>query len=203
MLSIFTDSLPKSVVAGVALWAGVSYFVTGPEAGARVARADFLPVCEANFKHLAQTMGAQRLRALPEPSFDPMQDMAAEHVKRLRDNPFMMQMRQMSGGMGDLFGIDQMADAALEQMGAAKRQAQRAYREARARIERETAGTIAKAGDVCSCVVNAAIQETRTEWAIFAGSLTMIAPQPVKTFDQTMAQVHRAGGCDAAGKAGA
>lgn len=202
MLSIFTDSLPKSVVAGVALWAGVSYFITGPEAGARVARADFLPACEANFKNLAQTMGEQRLRALPEPSFDPMQEHAADTVRRLQNNRFMTQLRMMGGEMTDLFGLDGAAKAALAQMELARTTARHAYDQARARIKEETAGTIAKAGDVCSCVANAAVADTRTEWALFAGSLTLIEPAPIKNFAQTMAQVHGAGGCDA-GKTGA
>lgn len=203
MLSILTDTLPKPVLAGAALWAGVSYFLVGPEAATRIARADFVPVCEANIKTLTMQAGDARLRALPKPSLNPMQEHAADTVRRLQNNPFMNQLRMMGGGMGDLFGIDGAANAALAQMEQARRTAKAAYDQARARIKAETAGALAKAGDVCSCMADAAIAQTRTDWAIYAGTITLFQPAALKNFGQAMAQAHGAGGCDAAGKAGA
>ncbi len=103
--------------------------------------------------------------------------------------------------MADIFGIDQAANAALEQMDHAKRTARRAYDAARVRIKAETDAQVAGAGDVCACVADAAIAQTRTDWAIYAGTLTLYEPAPVANFSQTMAKVHGAGAC--AGKAGA
>lgn len=201
MLSILTDTLPKPVLAGAALWATVSYFVIGPEAGSRIARADHVSVCTANFEMMAAKIGEERLRALPVPSLDPMQELAVDQVRRLQNNPFMNHLRGMSGGMADIFGIDQAANAALAQMDHAKRTARQAYDAARSRIKAETNAQVAGAGDVCSCVADAAIAQTRTDWAIYAGTLTLYEPAPVVNFSQTMAKVHGAGAC--AGKAGA
>lgn len=203
MLSILTDTLPKPVLAGAVLWAGVSYFLTGPEAASRIARADFVPVCEADIKTLTMQAGDARLRALPKPSLDPMREHAADTVRRLQNNPFMNQLRMMGGGMGDMLGIDGAANAALAQMEQAKRTAKAAYDQARERIKAETAGNIAKAGDVCSCVADMAIRETLSDWAIYAGTVTLFQPSSLKNFAQVMAQAYGAGGCDAAGKAGA
>lgn len=105
--------------------------------------------------------------------------------------------------MGDPFGIESTANAALAQMEQAKRTARAAYDQARERIKAETAGNIAKAGDVCSCVADMAIRETRTDWAIYAGTITLFQPSSIENFAQAMAQAHGAGGCEAAGKAGA
>lgn len=203
MFSILTDTLPKPVLAGAVLWAGVSYFVTGPEAASRIVRADFRPVCEANFENMAMETGEARLRALPMPSVDPMENYAVDTVRRLQNNPFMTQLRMMGGEMADMFGLDGAANAALAKIEQARRTAKAAYGQARERIEAETVSMVAKAGDVCGCVADAAIAQTRTDWALYAGSMTLIAPAPVATFGQTMAQVYKAGGCDAAGKAGA
>lgn len=123
MLSIFTDSLPKPILAAAAIWAGLSYSVTGPEAGTRIARADYLPVCEAGFSAMVADAGVERLRSLPVPSLDPMQQFALSQVQRLQSNPFMDQLRGTSGGMGDVFGISEAADAAMAQMNHAQRSA--------------------------------------------------------------------------------
>lgn len=202
MLSIFTDSLPKPVLAAAVSWAVISYLVTGVEVASRVTRADYLPVCEAGFSAMVADAGVERLRSLPVPSLDPMQQLALSQVNRLQNNPFMNQLRGMSGGMGDIFGISEMADAAMAQMNHAQRAVREAYEFARARIESETADTIARAGDVCSCVAAVASSETRSEWAIYAGSLTLIEPAPIKNFAQEMDKAFSTGRCDAA-KAGA
>lgn len=202
MLSIFTDTLPKSVLAGGLLWAGVSYFGSGPELATRISRVDFVPACEANFKDMAMQAGEERQRSLTMPSLDPMQELAIAQAKRLADNPFMDQLRALGGGRGDIFGIGETADAAVRQMQHAKRAAREAYERSLEAIRQQTATNLASAGDVCGCVADAAIADTRTEWAIYAGTLTLIEPAPVKAFGQRMAQMHRAGGCEVA-KAGA
>lgn len=201
MLSIFSDIAPKSAVAAVIAWAGANYFIIGPEVASRVARADFVPLCEAGFRDLAAMAGEDRAKALPRPSIDPAQEYAAAQVRRLQDNPFMQQLRGMGGGLGDLFGIDAAADHALNQMERGRQAARNAYDAALSRIREETATSLAKAGEVCGCAADAAIADTRTEWAIYSGTLTLIAPAPVKAFDEKMAQASRAG-CEAA-KAGA
>lgn len=200
MLSIFTDTLPKSVLAGGLLWAGVSYFASGPELASRVSRADHVPACEANFKDMAARAGEERLQSLPMPSLDPMQELAISQVKRFANNPLLNQLRGLGGGRGDLFGIGETADATLRQIEHARRAARQAYERSFEAIRQQTVTNLAKAGDLCSCVADAAIGQTRTEWAIYAGTLTLI--NPVKNFGERMAQVHRAGGCGSA-KAGA
>ncbi len=54
---------------------------------------------------------------------------------------------------------------------------------------------------MCGCVADAAIADTRTDWAIYSGTLTFITPASVKAFDQRMGQAFNAGACGLKGGA--
>lgn len=200
MLSTFTDIAPKAAVAALLVWGGSNYLVIGPEIASRVARADHMPVCEAGFRETIAKAGQERISSLPAPAVDPSREMAAAQLNRLQNNPFMSQLR--GGGMGDLFGIGDMTNLAIRQYEEGKEAAREAYERSIERIKQETATNLAASGEVCGCIADAAIAETRTEWAIFSGTLSLIRPASLKSFDEKMGQIARAGACDAA-KAGA
>lgn len=55
---------------------------------------------------------------------------------------------------------------------------------------------------MCGCVADLAIGETRAEWAVFSGTLSLVRMAPLATFDEKMAQINGQGRCLLA-KAGA
>jgi hypothetical protein len=195
-----SDLLPRSLSAAIVLWALANYFVIGPNIASRVVRADYLPVCEANFKDVARRAGDERLNSIPLPSLDAGRDYALETAKRMLDSPAMLQLRQMGGGLGEAFGldIDGAARQALARAEEARRRAQEAYRQSVKRIREETATNLASAGTLCGCIADQAIADTRRDWAIFSGTLTLFRPTPIANFAERMAQLERSGGCSAA-----
>jgi len=199
MLNNLSDIAPKAAIAAALLWGGASYLFIGPEVASRVARTDSLPVCEANFRDAATRMGKQLLSSLPEPALDAGKEMAVTQMRQFRSDPLMGELNRM--GLGGLIGIDRamnMVDAQYEQQ---KQAAVETYNRAADRIKQQTATALGAAGSVCGCLADAAIADTRTEWAIFAGTLGFIRPAPIKSFDARMAQLQQAGRCT--GKAGA
>lgn len=196
MLKEFSDIAPKTAVAALLLWAGANYVLIGPEVAMRVARADHVPACERDVSALIAKAGSERAQSLPLPSFDAQGEFAMEQLEAFRNNPMMEQLRILGGGT-DLFGMDGMANSAARQYHQTKQAAKDAYERGLARIKEETATELGKAGSVCGCLADAAIADTRTEWAIFSGSLGLIRPAPLKSFDARMADAHRAGSCSA------
>ena len=194
MLKEFSDIAPKAAVAAALMWAGANYALIGPEVAMRVARADHVPVCERDVAALIAKAGSERAKSLPLPSFDPQRELAMEQLDAFRNNPMMNQLRAMGGGV-DLFGMDRLASGAARQYHDAKQAAQDAYARGLARIKEETATELGKAGSVCGCLADAAIANTRMEWALFSGSLGLVRPAPLKNFEARMADAHRAGAC--------
>lgn len=197
------DIFPKALVAAGVVWGAANYFVVGPTLASRIVRADYLPACETNFREMTAKAGEARQKSLTLPSIDPAQEFAAEQAQRVLDSPAMEQLRILSGGLAESFGLD-MAGAAREamrQVEASKRAAQKSDDDALATIKAETASSLASAGSVCGCIGDAAIEEARTEWAIFSGTLSMVRLAPLDRFDEKMAEVHGSGVCTA-GKAG-
>lgn len=198
MLKEFADIAPKAALAAALLWGGTNYLLIGPEVAARVARADYLPACEANFASMVARAEQERIHAVPAPQIHSQQDMAAAQYNALQASPFMQQLRQLSGG-GDPFGFNRAADAALGQLAQQKQAAQEAYESAVARIKEQTATDLARSGTVCGCVADAAIDEARTEWAVFSGTLGLIRPAAVREFDARLSQAFAAGHCTGEG----
>ena len=198
--SIFSDIAPKALLASLTVWAGANYVVIGPEVAVRVARADYLPICEGNFKAMVAAAGEERASQVRMPKLDAMQEFAIGQARELYNSEWMDQLRIMSGGK-DSFGIDKGARLVLQEIEDSKRAAKAAYEAAQERIRQETATTLGKAGDMCGCVADAAIADTRTDWAIYSGTLTFITPAAVKTFDQRMGQAFNAGACGLRGGA--
>lgn len=199
MLKDFSEIAPKAAVLAAVVWAGANYLIIGPEVAARVARADHIPVCEAGFREATAKAAENRAASVPRPMTDPVKEMAAAKLRDLQNHPILREMQNT--GLGDLFGVSASMDLATEQYEQQKRAAKEAYGRALERIKEETATTLGNAGGVCGCAADAAIAETRTEWAVFSGTLGLIRPAPIKTFDDRMMQMRGSGRCDGA-KAG-
>jgi len=199
MLKDFADIAPKAVLAAALLWGGSHYLLIGPDVAARIARADYLPACEQNYQAMVARAADARTRAVLQPQTHIEQDMAAAQLDALRSSPFMQQLG-VFGGSGDILGLGQMSDMAMSQLHAQKQMARDAYDATVAKIKAQTATDLAQSGTICGCVADAAIEESRTEWAIFSGTLGLIRPAPVRDFDDQMMQVFEAGSCGNGGQ---
>lgn len=200
-LGPFGEVLPRALLAAILCWAAANYFVIGPGLGARVALADHVPVCEANFKDMAVAVGEEKLASIPMPTIDPMRDYAIRQSQQFLGSPLMQWAQGASRGMADAFGIDVQGgvNAARQTYEANKRAADEAVRRAKDQVRDWTAQQINAAASVCSCLADMAIGESRSEWAMYSGSLTLIEPEPVKTLARRMAQLQRDGACKAGG----
>lgn len=198
MLSLFTDTLPKPMLAGAFIWAGTHYFVLGPAMGERIVRADYVPACTANVQALAEQAREQRLASLPLPQVDHQAESALRFTETMLSGPLGQWAIGASQGMDQLFGLDVPGSVsqARHQYEAAKRAAAEAYEAARERVKAASAQQIASAGDLCGCIAQAAIEQTRTDWALFTGTLALYTPAPVESFGITMGAVARAGTCE-------
>lgn len=191
----FLDVLPKAGLAGAILWAGANYFVVAPNLAARVTLADFVPACERNHETMALAAAKERTAELPPPSIDPVKQMAARSLRQMMNNPVMQALEQMGGELGGVFPMREMADIAIAQQEQAAKAAKEAYDRSLERLKRETASRIGSAGTTCSCLAAAAVEDTRTEWAIWTGTLTLFRPAPLQNFDQRMAEAYTSGRC--------
>jgi hypothetical protein len=185
--------MPRALVAGATLWAGASYFVTGPSIAARVALFDHMPACERSHDEMTIADAERRQREVAARSSDPAKELASELLREFGDTAFMRQFDLFGGGM-----MGRTIDRTLEQIERGKEAASDAAKE----LERRTASNLASSGSVCGCVADTAISETRTEWAIHVGTLALVRPAPVINFGQRMTQIQASGRCTAMSEAG-
>lgn len=198
-LGPFGDVLPRALLAAIGIWAAANYFVIGPELGSRVARADHVPACEANFRDMVRDAAREKHASIPLPTLDPMQEYAIRQGEQLLNSPLMQWAQGASRGMGEAIGIDVQGgfDAARRTYAANKRAAEEAYRLAKEEVRAWGERQAAAAGDVCGCLAEMAVNQTRADWAMFSGSLTLIEPEPVVSLPRLMAQLQRDGACKA------
>ena len=189
--------LPKTLVIAALAYGSFAYFLSGPFVAERVVRADHLPACAAAVRTLAAQGGAARIGALPPPAAETTRERAAARLRALRNSPFMQGLKELGGDLSTMLGVDDMMDLAMEPEGGGVAAAKQAYQDALGQIRAETATRLAAAGDVCGCAADAAIAETRTEWAIFAGSFSLVRPAALDGFDARLLRLQQAGACAA------
>jgi hypothetical protein len=196
MLGLLRDVAPRALLAGAALWGGANYLFVGPGIGARIVNVDHLPVCERNHEAMILAAAKDRAADLPSPSGDPVKEMATDLLRQTMDSPLMKSMEVMSGELNGIFPIGKLTDIAIAKEEQAAKAAKEAYDRSVERLKRETATSLANSGTVCGCVADAAIEATRTEWAIWTGTLTLVRPAPIQNFDQRMGEAHASGRCN-------
>lgn len=186
MFTFPAEILPKSAAFGGVLWASFSFFVLGPEVAARVAQVDHLPVCSANYTRLVRVAAEEELQSLPAP--DAEAGMALDSVEILMDNPLM-------GELGKLGGFGDMISGSVRQAREQQRAAQEKYERAKAEIEANTRRKLGNSNGFCGCVADAAIDKSRTDWALFAGSLGVFSSSKVENFGEAMTNPENVGAC--------
>ena len=200
MFKEISELVPASVALSALLWSGVSYFATGPEIASRTVRADHLPTCEAGYEDAVTREADRRRAAVPVPAIDPMQEGALDELRRFQGSPLGQSMRDHP--LEQLFGFGRSFDLVERQFQEQRVRAEQAYRRAMERIEAEKATRLGAAGDHCGCIADSAIAETRTEWAIYAGSLGLLRQDRIRDFDAVMARTSARGDCGAIGGPG-
>tara|TARA_R110002072_G_scaffold148598_1_gene296095 strand:+ start:6153 stop:6734 length:582 start_codon:yes stop_codon:yes gene_type:complete len=180
MLNQLSEIAPAGAISAIALWAGLSYFVTGPEVATRIANADYVEACEVGLEDGLTASSQAQIDATREVSELERQAQAAQnHVNGLR---------RQYGGHFDAF--DRLSGGALSRtIRDAQRAAEAAARardRARQALEARRDAAIASAPDQCTCQVTAALNDSRNDWAFYAGSFGIIEQSGVTEFVSLM-----------------
>ena len=176
MLKELLETIPAGVVVAFAGWAGLSYLLGG-EIGSRILLVDHAPICEANFGNWIAEAAEKKVAAIRTPQIDPSADIAAARLKQITNSPMFESLRE--SGLDALIGIGAQTDLVLDIHAAAKEQAASAYRRAIEAIEAETVIQVGKSGRVCECIASDLLGKTRTEWAVFTGTVGVVRPSRI------------------------
>lgn len=160
--------LGGGLVLGLAAYAAASLFVTGQVIGERmIERSDWAEQCRALVR---ADIEAQQPAVPPVPEVD---------------------CEKLTGGFGGLFGVDMRAICKMPGVGDAF-DAPRRLREAEAaRISRAVAGAASR----CDCAASLTLEEERIVFALHAGSVRLITPQPVKALEARLTRALHAPQC--------
>lgn len=181
-----TEILPKTGAAGIALWAAVSYLGTGPEVGARIAHFDHAPTCKAHHVQLVQAAAQAEMQALTPPSAET--DMALNYAESIFGNELFTEFGKI-GGWGGAW------NDTMRQYRERQRQVQEEYVKAKAAIEANTRRKLANSDGFCGCVADAAIDESRNDLAMYAGSVGLISSSKIENFGAVMFQPENLAKC--------
>ena len=186
MFSSLSEFLPKAGTAGIALWAAISYLATGPEVAARVAHFDHAPTCKAHHVQLVQAAATAEMQALTPPSTET--DIALDYSQAIFGNEMFVKLGEI-GGWGGAW------NNAMNQYREKQRLAREEYAKAKEAIEANTRRKLANSDGFCGCVADAAIDESRNDWALFAGSLGLFSTSKVENFGAAMFQPENLAKC--------
>lgn len=180
MLKELPELAPTSVIIAAIAWGGLSYFITGPEIAARIARADYLPRCERTVSEVVERGYHEEAEGLSRQSdAETVAPMLGDYVDRMgKSFPEQTAFLDMITGGTWSMALDMPRQAAIE--------AQKARDQARAALRRRAEAAIANAPDQCSCQVRAALAESQTDWALYAGSFGLIEREQVTEFPGLM-----------------
>lgn len=152
------------LVLACALYAGVSYFGTGPLVGERtIEKSDWVETCQVS---LEAEVSANRPQAPLVPRLD------CHSTLGLLGREF--------EAVCDRHGNPEFKLPFQDQLQAQER----AVYEAK---ERRLAMRAAQSGTRCACAASLAL-ENRTAWALYAGSARIITPPSVRNLDATLAR---------------
>lgn len=180
MLNQITEIAPAGALAAAAVWGGLSYFVTGPEIATRKAQADYIAACEETISTAitSHTQGA----------IDQTQQLSELERQAQMTRNYVNSMRRQYGELWEMY--DRLSGGALSeavrQAEAAERAAKNARKRAGAALQSRRDLAISSAPDQCSCQIKAALNESRSDWAIFVGTFTIVQNDGVANFPALM-----------------
>lgn len=192
MLKTIADILPKEVLLAGGAYAAIAYFVAAPELAARVARADYIPVCMAEHRDKALSSAKEQAVMLSHTAADPEALLAEHQLRMLHDNPAMQELER--NGLATLLGLDTATNLAFAQIAAKKQAAADLIEKQRAEIEQATRIRLEESSDLCTCATEQAFEDSRGAWAVFAGTLGLVRAEPIRTFGNKV-RFHADGAC--------
>jgi len=180
MMKELTEIAPVSAVFAVAVWGGISYFITGPEAATRIAHADYTKQCEANLVSAINATSREQEQAFNQSTG--LENDAA------RANSYWNGMQSQYGEQTQL--LDMLTGGGfsqtLEVQNEAARRARQARADARAAIHARAERAAESAPDQCSCQIQTALGESRSEWAMYVATFTLVEQEKVESFPALM-----------------
>lgn len=191
MLDIPFDILPRAAVPAVMGTALFAYCFAGPEIGSRVAGADFLPTCQQDVAAFVAISAREQRAELEAAPADDGPAQAATALKVLLASPAYEMMRRnlITQPMVEVL------EAKMHAYERGKATAKAAAEAARRQVDERTATRLARTGSVCGCMADRAIAETRTDWALFAGTLGLVRSTRITEFGETMRRSDPDGAC--------
>lgn len=189
--SLPTEVLPKALATGLVAYGVISFFLTGPEVAARVAEFDHGPACKAHYGELVQKAAEAEKQSLPQPSSET--DMGIDYLGGLMNN-------EMVQALGQFGGFGGAMNNAMAQARAKQKALREEYERRVAEIDAATRRKLANSHGFCGCVADAAIDNSRQDWAIYAGSFGTLTPSKVENFGTAMTNPDNLAKCASSGK---
>lgn len=185
------EILSPELALGLVAYAGLSYFVTSDQIAGRIAKADTIPVCQATVTEQISSQAEQEIDRITRPDTQAAQrDAAISTLHSMSSSDHGRFFDQLTGGA--------MRRAAA-QAEATRRAARQAQQDAVNELRRRAEARIAQAPDLCSCMARSAYEASRTDWAIYTGTLSIFQPATVEHFLDEMNR--HAASCQSGGTA--
>lgn len=180
LINQLSEVAPAGALMAAVAWGALSYAVTGPELANRISAADYVEGCQAS---LGSTFSDNFNAPIAETQQITQLEMQAQETRRTVNA-----LRSQYGAQWEVF--DRLSGGALSRAMQQADTAERAARDARDRarqvLEQRREAAIDSAPDQCSCQVTAALNESRADWAWFAGTLGLIEQEGVSSFPALM-----------------
>jgi hypothetical protein len=192
MLPNLQDSLglPAPAALGMMIYGAVSYFVTGPFIAERIATRDHLGVCMQTAADQVQRHSKNALGAATQGSPADPRLLELEAIMPFLNNPMMKSVGAINGV--DLGAVAAQAKQRIEQQA---RQIKAGAEQTITRIHGETALRLKDVPRRCACVIGEALERTRSDFALYVGTLKLVEPAKVRNFGSVIATVDSAGIC--------
>ena len=185
--------LSGAAVAVCLGWGGLNYIWLGGEVGTRIVRAENLGACRAEVEHDVERRTSEAIHSVPKPDVNHAAEAEARRLKNLMNSPLgRIVMKDERWGL--LPGMAHPEEI-LRQLEQRKQQAKRAYDSSIARIKAASKQAISGADDICGCLGTEAVDSTRSEWAIYSGSLGMVRDPKIKNMNAVMRRLRIDGAC--------
>lgn len=180
MMKELTEIAPVSAVFAAVAWGVISYSVIVPEIVPRIAHADYVEQCEANLVSAINATSREQEQAFNQSTG--LENDAA------RANSYWNGVQSQYGEQTQL--LDLLTGGGFSQtlnvQNEAARRARQARADARAAIRARAERAAKTAPDQCACQIQMALGDSRSEWAIYVATFTLIEQEKVEGFPALM-----------------
>lgn len=175
-----TEIAPAGALAAAVAWGAMSYAVTGPELASRIAQADYVEGCQQS---LSANFSENFSAPIAETQQVTQMERQAQETRR-----YVNTLRNQYGAQWEVF--DRLSGGQLSRAVQAAEEAERRALEARNRarrvLEQRRDAAIDSAPDQCACQITAALNDSRTDWAFYAGTFGIVEQEGVASFPALM-----------------